>query len=181
VFKYALLALLAQQPRHGYELKVVFDKTMSSLWPPINVGQIYTTLARLERDGLVKEQPSAPDARHDKRVYELTAAGQAALREWLAESNDNAPVKNQLIVKLVFAQLSGMADLRALLARQRRQYLQALHALDELAANPPDTDGADPRLLGLLVAGASLHLQADLKWLDLCEEQLPRTKKTGPA
>jgi DNA-binding PadR family transcriptional regulator len=125
MFKYVLLALLAQQPRHGYELKVVFDKTMGSLWPPINVGQIYTTLARLERDGLVKEQPSAPDARRDKHVYELTAAGQAALRGWLAESNDNTPVKNRLIVKLVFAQLSGLADLRALLARQRRHRLHA--------------------------------------------------------
>jgi hypothetical protein len=121
-------------------------------------------------------------------VYALTGAGRAALRDWLAESSDSTPIKNELVVKLVAAQLSGLADLRAMLARQRRQYLQALRALDELAAASPGPDGEgqsegeddDQRMLRLLIAGAALHVQADLKWLDLCEEQLPRPKKTRP-
>lgn len=180
MFKYALLCLLAQHPRHGYELKVVFDKIMSSLWPPINIGQIYTTLARLERDGLVKDRQVVQNSRPDKRVYELTENGQEALSAWFEQTIDVTQIKNELIVKLVFAQVTGFADVRALLARQRRQYLQALRALDELTPQPGTGDAGDDgnavgnHVMGLLIAGAALHLQADLKWIELCEEHLPQ-------
>ncbi len=185
MLKFVLLSLLAQQPRHGYELKVVYDKIMCGLWPLVNIGQIYATLSRLERDGLVKDRQVAQDSRPDKRVYELTESGREALRVWFAQTSDGTQIKNELIVKLVFAQLTGLADVRALLAKQRRQYLQALRALDELAAQPSTGDSSDDGnaagnpVMGLLIAGAALHLQADLKWIELCEEQLPQLNDTG--
>ena len=185
MLKYAILALLAQHTRHGYELKLVFDSIMCGLWPPVNIGQIYTTLARLERDGLVNDRQVPQDSRPDKRVYALTESGRAALREWFGQASDGMQIKSELILKLVFAQRTGVVDVRAWLARQRREYLQALRALDELAARPHAEDRHDagpadgPPVLSLLIASAALHLQADLTWIELCEQQLPQLDDTG--
>ncbi len=174
MLKYALLALLSQQPRHGYELKALFEKTMGGLWPAVNIGQVYTTLARLERDGRVKGRHISQDDRPDKRVYELTAEGRAAFREWLAQPSENARIKDEFFLKLAFAQLARPEDLKDLIARQRREYLQAMRALSDLAANHT----ADDEIVSLLIEGAMLHLQADLKWLDVCEERISKKRET---
>jgi DNA-binding PadR family transcriptional regulator len=167
--KYALLALLASAPAHGYELKQRFESRFGSVWPPINVGQIYTTLQRLERDGLVCGYEVDQAGRPAKHVFEITAAGRAALEAWLHEPTAEPRVRDEFFMKLVLAKAAGLGDPLALLERQRQGFLQELRDLNDLAAH--QTGGAGS-VAHLLIRGAALHLQADLKWLDLCEEKL---------
>src|SRR5215211_1286050 len=169
--RHAFLALLADQPRHGYDLKLALDQVFGDALPPINAGQVYTTLARLERDGLVQGARVEEDKR-DKRVYELTEAGRAALAAWLAEPAPGPQLKDEFFLKLVLSRLPGVDgdhDPAALIGRQRRAYLQSLRELNNLAARLANQSNPAP---ALLVEGAILHLQADLKWLDLCEAQI---------
>jgi DNA-binding PadR family transcriptional regulator len=81
--RHALLALLAGGPAHGYELKQAFERQFGAIWPPVNIGQVYMTLQRLERDGLIAGQAVAQRDRPNKMVYELTGAGKEELLTWL--------------------------------------------------------------------------------------------------
>lgn len=164
--RYALLALLAEGSTYGYELKQAFERLFRPVWPPINVGQIYTTLGRLERDGLVRSHEVEQSRRPDKRVYELTEQGRAALANWMVAPVEGAHLKDEFFMKLVLASLAG-TDPMQLLDRQRNKYLQSLRDLDTLAL---ETEAESPAQL--LIEGAVLHLQADLRWLDRCEEWL---------
>jgi DNA-binding PadR family transcriptional regulator len=166
--RYPFLALLAAGRAHGYELKQAFETRFGHLLPPLNAGQIYTTLGRLERDGLVRADHVEQDGRPNKRVYELTDEGRSALADWLAAPAPGARLKDEFFIKLVLAGLTGVADPKALIERQRREYLQSLRDLDELAAARGNGDAAAE----LLIEGAALHLQADLEWLDLCDQRL---------
>jgi DNA-binding PadR family transcriptional regulator len=161
--RYPFLALLADRPAHGYELKQALEQRFGATLPPLNAGQIYTTLARLERDGLVRGS-DVPDDSRQKRVYELTDAGRRALEEWVEKPTPATRLRDEFFMKLVLAGDSGIADPRRLIERQRREYLQALRDLAALAPNG--------NVASLLAEGAALHLEADLKWLDLCEERL---------
>jgi DNA-binding PadR family transcriptional regulator len=165
--RFPFLALLAQAPAHGYELKQALEQRFGSLLPPLNAGQVYTTLSRLERDGLVDDDAVAQDGRPNKRVYRLTDSGHEELRRWVENSTPATRLKDDFFIKLVLARAAGIADPLELIDRQRSAYLQALRELDDvaLAANGDET-------AALLIEGAALHLEADLKWLDLCEQRL---------
>ena len=165
--RFPLLALLAQGPAHGYELKQALEQRFGAVLPPLNAGQIYTTLSRLQRDGLVDDDAVAQNGRPNKRVYRLTDAGQAELRTWVQDSTPQTRLKDDFFIKLVLARAAGIADPLELIAKQRGAYLQALRALDDVAAQ---ADG--DVITALLVEGAALHLEADLKWLDLCEQRI---------
>jgi DNA-binding PadR family transcriptional regulator len=162
----ALLALLTEGPTHGYELKLAFERLFGAVWGSINVGQIYTTLGRLERDGLVRSREVEQSGRPDKRVYELTGEGRGALTQWLAQPVEGARLKDEFFMKLMLASLAGGEPVQ-LLDRQRTQSLQSLRDLDALAL---ETEADSPTQL--LIEGTMLHLQADLRWLDRCEERL---------
>ena len=164
--RYPFLALLAEGPAHGYELKLALEHRFGSVLPPLNAGQVYTTLGRLERDGLVRGSDVPRDARQ-KRVYELTDAGRDALADWVAAPSTATRLRDEFFLKLVLAGLTGIADPRTLIERQRREYLQALRDLAGVSANGNEAGS-------LLAEGAALHLEADLKWLDLCQERLIR-------
>jgi DNA-binding PadR family transcriptional regulator len=166
--RYPFLALLARSPSHGYELKQAFEETFGDVWPELNFGQIYTTLARLERDGLVVSHDVPQEHRKDKRVYEVTPEGRDALREWLQAPIEGPWVKDDFFLKLVMARLTG-TDERELIEKQRRVYLQALHELSEVSGRRQAQGDLIP---ALLVEGAMLHLEADLEWLDRCEDML---------
>lgn len=165
--KYTLLALLATQPAHGYELKQAFDELFGAVQPPLNAGQIYTTLGRLERDELVSDSVVEQTDRPDKRVYQLTAKGRAALEEWIIEPVSGASWKDEFFTKLVLARTQNIAAPAALIARQRQEYLQTLRHLSQLAAQQRHN-----LVAALMIEGAILHLEADLKWLDRCEQAL---------
>jgi DNA-binding PadR family transcriptional regulator len=165
--RFPLLALLARGPAHGYELKQALEQRFGAVLPPLNAGQIYTTLSRLERDGLVDDDAVAQNGRPNKRVYRLTEAGQAELRGWVQDATPASRLKDDFFIKLVLARAAGIADPVELIARQRGAYLQALRELDDVAAQA-DGDAT----AALLIEGAALHLEADLKWLDLCEQRI---------
>ncbi len=160
-----MLALLAKEPAHGYELRQRLTKALGPVGEVLNPGQIYVTLARLERAGLIcgiqVEQSAAPD----KKVYEVTAAGRDQLAAWWLDSQwpKAAPVEFHL--KLVAAAATGLADPISLIDRQRRALLRRLHEIQQLAQAEPSPDGA------LLLEGTALRLQADVRWLEACEQR----------
>lgn len=171
------LGLLAREPAHGYELKQALDELSGGVWPPMNVGQIYTTLGRLERDGLVQSAHVSQASRPDKRVYEITPAGRTALEVWLDAPAEGPRLKDEFVMKLTLAYAAGVNtghEPAALIERQRRHYLQTLRTLNDLAARPEVAANATALLL---IDGAMLHLQADLKWLELCEARLAEERK----
>lgn len=163
--KYAILALIASGVDHGYDLKNAFEERFGGVWPPVNVGQVYGTLQRLERDGMVESIGVEQSGRPAKRAYSLTARGEAALREWLDTPSAGARIRDDFVMKLVLAHSTGIGEPYRLIDRQRAEYLQTLRALGRLG-----TTGSG-LTTELLVAGASLHLEADLRWLDVCEER----------
>jgi DNA-binding PadR family transcriptional regulator len=160
------LALLARDSGYGYELGRALQQEFGELLPALNAGQIYTTLARLERDGLVVGHSVAGDSRR-KRVYELTEEGRAALARWVEAPVPGARLKDEFFMKLVVVMAAGLAEPHAVIERQRREYLQTLRDLDALLA----ANGKGPAA-ELLVEGAVLHAKADLEWLDLIEQRL---------
>jgi DNA-binding PadR family transcriptional regulator len=164
----SLLALLAKEPAHGYELKQALEQIFGDAYPPPNIGQIYVTLGRLEKDGLVRVVNVEQSNRPNKRVYYLTAAGREALDTWADEPTEGPRVRDEFFMKLVLAPMTGIADRMALITRQRRHYLSLMRDLNALA------DRIDPenRVALLLVEGAMIHLQADLDWLERCQEDL---------
>ena len=162
-----LLALLAKEPAHGYELKLALEQTFGQAYPSPNIGQVYVTLKRLEQDGLVRSQDVEQTTRPNKRVYELTPAGRKALNTWVDEPSDGPRIRDEFFIKLILAPMAGLADRMALMNKQRRHYLALMRRLTELQA---DTDPADAPAR-LLIEGAVLHLQADLDWLERCQEE----------
>jgi DNA-binding PadR family transcriptional regulator len=133
---------------------------------PLNAGQIYSTLARLERDGLVAGQSVAGGSRR-KRVYELTEGGRDALARWIETPVPGTRLKDEFFMKFVVVASAALADPQTLIDAQRREYLQSLRDLDALLVANGKGLAAE-----LLVEGAVLHLKADLEWLDLIEHRL---------
>jgi DNA-binding PadR family transcriptional regulator len=162
------LALLAKESAHGYELKHALEQIFGSAYPSPNIGQIYVTLGRLEKDGLVRAEDVTQSNRPNKRVYELTPAGRDAVSEWLDASGDGPRPRSDFFVKLALAPLSGTADRMTLINRQRRHCLNLMRGL----AEPGHLEESDNPIASLLVEGAQLHLQADLEWLERCQEAL---------
>jgi DNA-binding PadR family transcriptional regulator len=169
--RYPFLALLAEGPRHGYELKQALEQRFGPALAPLNAGQVYTTLQRLERDRLV-DGADVPGDTRQKRVYTLTEDGREALAGWVAAPSPATRLRDEFFLKLVLAGTSGIADPRTLIERQRREVLIALRALGE-------ANGAPDPVASLLAEGAALHLEADLRWLDLCESRLVREDTDG--
>jgi DNA-binding PadR family transcriptional regulator len=160
----AMLALLAKEPAHGYELRLRLASALGPVGEVLNPGQIYVTLSRLERAGLVRGVQVAQSAAPDKKVYEVTAAGREAVAAWLLDSSwpKVAPVEFHL--KLVAAAAGGPADPISIVDAQRRELLRRLRDAQRAALVEPD--GSDA---GLLLEGVVLRLQADLRWLEACE------------
>jgi len=167
VFRFALLGLLAKQARHGYELKQSFERLLAGTWP-VNIGQIYTTLARLERDGLVRSEVVPQSQVPDRKVFTLTPAGWDELHRWLSEPADaTARLKDELFVKVLVHSLVDGGDPGELLWAQRQRLMEAMAELDEALA-----DASTAPASGLVLEAAMLHLEADLRWLDLVEQRL---------
>jgi DNA-binding PadR family transcriptional regulator len=168
--KYPLLALLSSGPAHGYELKQAFESRFGAVWPPVNIGQVYSTLQRLERDALVHGSEVQQDSRPARHVFAITEAGLRVLGEWLNAADAGPRLRDEFFLKLVLSRLAGLAEPLEIIERQRLTYLRELRDLNDIAARSRDGDATSQ----LLAEGVSLHVQADLKWLDLCEERIRR-------
>jgi DNA-binding PadR family transcriptional regulator len=165
--KFLFLSLISREPTHGYDLMQTYESLFSSVLPSLNAGQIYTTLSRLERNGLVQKHTVAQDGKPDKQVYELTEQGRLSLEGWFAEPLTGPRIKDNFFLKLTSARLSDFVSPAQLIESQRNHYFQTLHDLNILAVKPEVIN--NPSRL-LLIQGAILHLKADLEWLDLCED-----------
>ena len=147
-------------------MKQSLEREFADLLPALNAGQIYVTLGRLERDGLVVGRAVPGDSR-GKRVYELTEAGRAALAAWIEAPVSGTRLKDEFFMKLVVLASARLAEPRQLLERQRREYLQSLRDVNALL----EANGKGPAA-ELLLEGAILHLKADLEWLELIERRM---------
>jgi DNA-binding PadR family transcriptional regulator len=167
-----LLALLAPGPRHGYQLKTEFESATGGTWP-LNVGQVYTTLDRLHRDGLV-----AVEEDDGQKIYALTAAGREELGSWWAAlPGDTPPPRDELLLKVLLAIEQGADHALDVITRHRSALTHLLQQRRRASRAPGAPDAS---LAGLLVADAlAVRAEADLRWLDLCEGRLLR--QTDPS
>ncbi|HEY3139594.1 MAG TPA: PadR family transcriptional regulator [Acidimicrobiales bacterium] len=162
-----LLGLLAAEPRYGYELKAVFERFLGGTWP-LNIGQIYATLSKLEREGLVESQVVPQELVPDRKVYAVTPAGRAELDRWAGEPDDGpVRLRDEFFLKIAVRSLTDGREAVELIRRQRDAHLAAMAEM-QLASQDPDLHPAT----ALLLEGALLRLEADLRWLDHCEDQV---------
>jgi DNA-binding PadR family transcriptional regulator len=174
--KHGLLALLERGPMYGYQLRVAFEESTGGTWP-LNIGQVYTTLSRLERDGLVRPLPEN-DA--GQRPYQITDAGRGDLAVWFTTpiSHRERP-RDELAIKLALALTTPGVDVRAVLQAQRSATMRTLQEYTRLKARADQQ--AD--LPWLLVLDAMLfQAEAEVRWLDHCEASLVRyTPRPAPS
>lgn len=162
---YALLSLLAHRPMFGYQLRAEFESSMGSTWP-LNVGQVYTTLARLERDDLVEVSPGQGEA--TQRVYAITEAGREQVQGWFATPvQHQSPPRDELAIKLALAVRSSDVDIREVIQTQRAATMRALQEYTRARENARDD------LSWLLVAESLIFAaESEVRWLDHCETRL---------
>jgi DNA-binding PadR family transcriptional regulator len=183
----ALLALLEQGPMYGYQLRAEFEQRTGATWP-LNVGQVYTTLARLERDGLVEKAVGDGPADDDGHVlYQVTDPGRAEVAEWFTTPVPRTqPPRDELAIKLALALTVPGVDVAAVIQQQRSATIRALQDYTRLkrsgrAASPEVAEGlAWSLVLDSLVFAA----EAEVRWLDHCEARLRRAgdlRATAPA
>lgn len=167
MIKFLLLALLSKGQRHGYELKSLFEDLFGGTWP-LNPGQVYMTLQKLEDAGLVDSHRVTQELLPDRRMYSLTEDGRQELKRWTSEPSDGPiRIRDEMFAKVLTAMLVGGGDPSGLLWEQRRSHL---HAIAELREKKSDASLGAATLL--LLEGAILRAEADLRWLDRCEEVL---------
>jgi len=164
-----VLAMLAKEPSQGFQLRARLDRALGPLGEAMNDGQIYVTLRRLEKAGLVAREGLAcsPD-RPERKVYVLTPAGEERVAEWLREVSWPKPDLAEFHLKLIAAAAAGIVDM------QRRELLRRLRDVQRAQMAEPDQSDA-----GLLLEGIVLRLQADLRWLEACERNWSDRRNKG--
>ncbi len=173
--KHAILGLLAERPLHGYELKAAYEAELVPA-TQLNYGQVYTTLERLTRDGLVAHEVISQTERPDKKVFALTDAGRRELRDWMAApSRLDLDLRNETFLKLVLARRLEDGDPLAVLAVERQACFARLHEVTQARVAAKSERAALTTVL--LLDLAVLRLEAFLKWLDHCEEILKKESK----
>jgi len=171
-----LLALLREGPRHGYQLKTAFEAATGGAWS-LNVGQVYTTLDRLARDGFVDV-----DETDGQKRYTITATGREELAAWWqAGPVDASPPRDELLLKVLLAIEEGPDHALEVLTRHRTA-LTGLLQSHRRAGRPGRADDGGEDLAAALVADAvATRAEADLRWLDLCEARILRARANGKA
>jgi DNA-binding PadR family transcriptional regulator len=163
VVREVLLALLAGEASHGYQLRARLALALGPLAEALNDGQVYVTLGRLEKSGLLTSRRIGQADRPDRKVYELTPAGRERVTEWLDDTSWPKPAPAEFHLKLVAAAAAGLADPVGIVDRQRRELLVGLGQAQRAALAEPEGSVA-----ALLLEGVVLRLQADLHWLEAC-------------
>lgn len=162
--RYALLALLADGPKYGLQLRDEFEARTGDVWP-LNVGQVYSTLQRLERDGLI--EPVGPTDVREK-TYQLVESGRRALEEWLSSSSPvDQPDRDDLVMRVLIAATVPGIDELAVMQHHRRHLVQVMQEYTRLKAD------ADDDVAFLMVADSEIfRAEAQIRWLDACETRL---------
>ena len=188
--RHGLLALLSQRPTYGAQLRADFEARTGGSWP-LNAGQVYTTLGRLERDGLV-EPDGGPD--EEGRIgYRITDAGRADLAQWWAQPVDrDVTPRNELAIKLALAVTVPGVDVPAIVHTQRAATMAQLRSLTRLKADAlralegspngasPPTGGPNEELSWLLVVENLIYAaESEIRWLDHVEARVGRFGARG--
>ncbi len=163
VVQEVLLALLAGEASYGYQLRARLQVALGPLAEVLNAGQVYVTLTRLEKAGLVRAERIGQADRPDRKVYELTAEGLDRVTGWLEDTSWPKPAPAEFHLKLVAAAAAGLGDPVGVVDAQRHALLDGLGAAQRTALAEPEGSVA-----GLLLEGVVLRLQADLRWLEAC-------------
>ncbi|HKD98277.1 MAG TPA: PadR family transcriptional regulator [Micromonosporaceae bacterium] len=166
--KHGLLALLESGPMYGYQLRAAFEESTGGTWP-LNIGQVYTTLGRLERDDLVR---ALPEQDGGQRSYEITGAGRDELARWFATPVGHADrPRDELAIKLALAVTTPGVDVRAVLQTQRTATMRTLQEYTRLKAAAEKPADMPWRLV---VDAMIFQAEAEVRWLDHCETSLVR-------
>jgi DNA-binding PadR family transcriptional regulator len=171
--RHGLLALLERGPRYGSQLRTEFESRTGSTWP-LNVGQVYTTLSRLERDGMVVQDGEDDQGR---ALYSITDGGRTELRSWFETPVDrNNPPRDELAIKLAMAVGSAGVDIRAVIQSQRHHTVKAMQDYTRLKAQAlADVPANRDEVAWLLVLEQLIfQAEAEARWLDHCESRLVR-------
>ena len=176
---HALLALLSEGPKHGLRLQNEFESRTGEVWP-LNVGQVYTTLQRLERDGLV-ETDDGKGERAQKR-FRLTGAGAHELQNWLRTPPELVPPpRDVLVIKVLIALRLHGVDVHEILQVHRRQVVEVMQRYTRIKAEA----AVEEVELALVVDAELFRLEAMVRWLDAADVRLkqlpPRTLAPAPA
>jgi DNA-binding PadR family transcriptional regulator len=166
----AILGLLAHRPRHGYELHDAFEAMVGGEqnWD-IKPAQVYTTLSRLEKKGLVVEDRVEQDGGPEKYIYAMTEAGMAELRKWFAEPVLGDHLRDEFFLKLMLSLAVEEGDPRKVIYIQRASLYKELHAITGQRSR---VDPKSELAYILLVDRVVMHLEADLRWLEMVEARL---------
>lgn len=173
--RHAILGFLAQQPRHGYELRAAFDSLFIDDTWEVKPAQVYSTLDRLAESGLIVCQSDLGEGEEpSRRIYALSPAGQHALQAWFDSPVAAQHQRDELFIKLMVALISGEGQPERILLLQRSAIYQEMHNLTRLreSCNPR---GEMAQIL--LFDKALMHLEADLRWLEMAEMRLETIKK----
>jgi DNA-binding PadR family transcriptional regulator len=172
--RHALLALLAEGPKYGLQLRQEFEDRTGEVWP-LNVGQVYTTLQRLERDGLVQADADG-DEEGPKKGFRITDAGSAELDAWLRTPSElSSPPRDELVIKVLIALRVPGVDVVALVQVHRRHLVEMMQRYTRLK----DDAAADDIALALVVDAELFRLDAVVRWLDATESRVRRLSDDG--
>ncbi|HYK30254.1 MAG TPA: PadR family transcriptional regulator [Streptosporangiaceae bacterium] len=171
--RHALLALLSEGPKYGLQLREEFEARTGEVWP-LNVGQVYTTLQRLERDGLVESEGTDEGP---QKAYEITESGAVELAEWLRTPPDlSAPPRDELVMKVLVAIRLPGTDVHEVIQAHRRYLVQLMQQWTRIKEG-----GAEGDLnLSLAVDAEVFRLDSVVRWLDAADARLKRAAADGP-
>jgi DNA-binding PadR family transcriptional regulator len=159
---------------YGYQLRVAFEESTGGTWP-LNIGQVYTTLSRLERDGLVEPLPESDGG---QRPYQITPTGRADLAQWFTTPVSRADrPRDELAIKLALALTTPGVDVRAVLQTQRTATMRTLQEYTRLKAR---TDEPFDLSWRLVLDAMLFQTEAEVRWLDHCEASLVRYRPPIP-
>jgi DNA-binding PadR family transcriptional regulator len=175
--KHALLALLSEGPKYGLQLRQEFEARTGEVWP-LNVGQVYTTLQRLERDGLIESDDVAEDS--SQRGFHIMAEGQLELTTWLHTPPDlSSPPRDELVIKVLVAMRLPGADVRDVIQTHRRYLVELMQQWTRLKEDEANLDLS----FALVVDAELFRLDAVVRWLDAADGRIKRAEfePTGQA
>jgi len=173
--RHALLALLSEGPKYGLQLRQEFEAGTGEVWP-LNVGQVYTTLQRLERDGLVESDDA--EAEGPQKGFRITTAGGSELAEWLRTPPDMAsPPRDELVIKVLVALRVPGVDVHEVVQIHRRHVVEMMQQYTGVKAEAPEHDVG----LALVVDAELFRLEGVVRWLDAADARLKRLPADGSA
>jgi DNA-binding PadR family transcriptional regulator len=172
--RHALLALLSEGPKYGLKLREEFEERTGEVWP-LNVGQVYTTLQRLERDGLVESDDNSEES--PQKGFRITSAGQEELAAWLRTPPDqSSPPRDELVMKVLLAARLPGADVHGVIQTHRRYLIQLRQEWTRIKEDEAGTDLS----LALVVDAELFRLDSVIRWLDAADVRIKRAAAAPP-